>query len=139
MSLRCFLFTLRDIDVVVCKAYRIPEGIKPAFATIKARLSRLEKRQVFGLTYAAEEEPEYYAAVEVYNHKDAARFDLPRMVIPGGRYARALLPPGTTTPARVAATFREMQELYPFDRWRPKIEFLRPPRRPHLYLPIKAA
>jgi len=138
MSLRCVLFTLPDIHVVACKADAIPEGITPAFLSLKARLSKEENRQIFGLTYDAEEEPEYYAAVEIFNRNDVAQFELPKMVIPGGLYARTLVPEGAGTPARVDALFHEMQGLYPYDRWRPKVEFLRHPRRSHLYLPVKS-
>ena len=137
MPLRCDILTLRDIPVVACKAHSIPNGIKPAFATIKAKLSQLEKRQIFGLTYHAEADPEFFAAVEIFNRRDAARFDLPKIVIPGGRYARALLPAGPVTPTRIAKAFRDMRERYIFDHWRPTIEFYRGSRRPHIYLPIR--
>jgi len=135
--MRCEMFTLREIPVIVCRAHTIPQGIKPAFATIKSRLNHQEKRQFFGLIYQIEEEPEYYAAVQVHNRKDSLRLELPKMVIPGGLYVRSLLPVGPVTPSRMMKAFRTMEARFPFDTWRPKIEFYRDGRRPHLYLPIR--
>ena len=138
MALRCVPITLMDIHVGVCRAHKIPGGIKPAFATIQSKLTQGEKRQIFGLTYCAEEEPEFFAAVEVYNRNDLTRLDLPKMVIPGGAYVRALFPDTRPNPTRINTAFRELEQRFEFDFWRPKIEFYRESRKLHLYLPVKS-
>lgn len=132
------IVTVPDVEVmfVAGEAGRpIPEQAPEAFRKLEASLASLRGRKFYGVVVG----DVYRACVAVDPGDDAERLPHPRWTIPGGRYARRLIPDWEANAHLIGPVIAEMRRRDDLDPTRPCLEHYRSQRELLLMVPVRSA
>ena len=108
----------------------IPEQAPAAFDSLEARLPTLKKKRFYGVVI----DGAYRACVAV--DEDTRTLDLPRWVIPSGRYAVGKIANWERHRNSIGPTVAALRGRSDFDATRPVIEFYRSQAELRLLAPV---
>lgn len=108
----------------------IPEQAPAAFDALEARLPTLKRKRFYGAVI----DGTYRACVGV--DEDARALDLPRWVIPAGRYALRKIADWERHRDMIGPTVAALRDRPDFDATRPLIEFYRSEAELRLLAPV---
>lgn len=136
MPYKATILELPDVNLVVSRADRFPEGIEAAWSTLESKLTSLKGRGFYGLTVCEGDGLAYFAGVETADDEEIARLGLPAMAIKGGRYARAKLLDWQNHKDEIGKIFDQLMRDYDMDPNGASIEFYRSQSELHLLIPL---
>jgi len=136
MPYKATIVELPDVNLVVSRAERFPEGIEAAWKTLESKLISLKGRKFYGLTVCEGDRLAYFAGVETADDEETARLGLPAMAIKGGRYARAKLTDWQDHKDEIGRIFDQLMRDYDMDPDGASIEFYRSQSELHLLIPL---
>jgi hypothetical protein len=113
------------------KGRPISEQAPAAFDRLEARLPSLKGKKFYGAVI----DGQYRACAAI--DEDAAGIDLPRWVIPGGRYLVRTIADWEQHRETIGATVAALLDRDDLDRTRPVIEFYRSQAELRILAPIK--
>jgi hypothetical protein len=125
---------LAPIEVVYTRGLRgkpIPEQAPAAFEALEARLPSLKKKRFYGVVI----DGEYRACVALDD--DTRGIDLPRWVIPSGRYAMRKIADWEAHRDDIGTAVGALLSRPDIDRTRPVIEFYRSRAELRLLAPVR--
>ena len=111
-------------------ASRFPEQAPAAFDALEARLPTLKRKKFYGVVI----DGAYRACVAV--DEDTRTLDLPRWVIPAGRYAVGKITDWVQHRDAIGPTVAALRRRSDFDAIRPLIEFYRSEAELRLLAPM---
>ena len=122
------------IEVLCVTAEDGIAGAKPAFERLERCFSSLRGRRFYGVL---QHDGTYRACVARAGGDDAEKMGLKPWVLPGGLYARTVIPNWEDHVAEIGVAFARMAEAHAEDPQRPSIEFYRSRKELILLLPIR--
>ena len=125
---------IEPVEVIFARGRKgapIPEQAPAAFDALEAQLPTLKRKRFYGAVI----DGEYRACVAIDD--DSQGLDLPRWVIPGGRYAMRKIPDWETVRDSIGLTVSELQSRPDLDRSRPVIEFYRSQAELRILAPVR--
>lgn len=128
------IIELDAIDVVFVtgeKSLPIPQQAPLAFNALEALLPTLKKKRFYGAVI----DGEYRACVAIDD--DTRRLDLPRWVLPPGRYAVRKIADWERHRDEIGPIMGTLRNRVDFDRTRPIIEFYRSQAELRVLAPVR--
>jgi hypothetical protein len=126
--------TLEPIRVLSVEADGGTKGASQAFEKLESKLQALRGRRFYG-TYNPLTD-EYRACVEVVEGEDAKALGLDAWTIPGGKFARQMVPDWKSKLRELPKIFDELGRGRKVDRSRPSIEYYRSESELIIFLPL---
>jgi len=126
--------------VLYVKTSDIPAGVPKAFVKLESHLSTLRGRRFYGAFFYNQENPFYWACVEIKEGDNLNNPELEIGMLPAGKFATRKLKNWSDEkdiPKKIVGTFEEMSKEFEADRERPEIEFYRSQSELIVMLPIK--
>lgn len=124
------------VEVLGLTATNGVSGAKEAFRQVESRLPTLRGRKFYA---TLDQHGCYRACFARNNDDDPASLKLEQWTLPGGLYARTILPDWPQHLSRIGPSFAAMAALHPPDPARPSIEFYRSQKELILLMPITDA
>lgn len=108
-----------------------PAESKDAFDKLESRFPSLKGRKFYGVAFG----DKYWAAVKIESGDDPAQLGLQEGEIPGGEYAKEVIPDWVERVAEIKPAFDRMAEVNERDVERPAVEFYKSQKELQLWFP----
>jgi hypothetical protein len=130
------IIELPDLDLLVAKADRFPEGAPAAFEKVESRLPSLRGRKLYGVVFGGANGIEYYAGAARLDADEGERLGLPLLTVAAGTWARAKLVRWQERRDEIGSLVDRVIADAGIDSSRPVLEYYKTASELHVLVPV---